>query len=86
MLFPFRTSTIFKNRWVALLWAAGICFMASEIVDSVSGVTARQGSHAPTPAATSQAASDDPVAVALGNAPPPQHLAPPPPEDVEIAR
>ncbi len=42
MLFPFRASAIFRNRWVALLWAVGICFMASEIVDSLSGVTDRQ--------------------------------------------
>ena len=34
MIFPFRTSTIFRNRWVALLWAAGICFMAAQVVDT----------------------------------------------------
>ena len=27
-MFPMRTSTIFKNRWWALLWAAGIIWFA----------------------------------------------------------
>ena len=29
-MFPFRTSTIFRNRWFAVLWAAGIIWMAVE--------------------------------------------------------
>jgi hypothetical protein len=71
MLFPFRTSAIFRNRWIALLWAAGICFMASEIVDSVSGVTDKGGHHAASkeaPASPAQT-SDDPVAPVLGSPP-----------------
>jgi hypothetical protein len=27
-MFPFRYSSIFKSRWMALLWASGICWMA----------------------------------------------------------
>jgi hypothetical protein len=27
-MFPFRYQTIFRSRWMALLWAAGICWMA----------------------------------------------------------
>lgn len=27
-MFPFRTSSIFRNRWFAVLWAAGIIWMA----------------------------------------------------------
>lgn len=27
-MYPFRYSTIFRSRWMALLWAAGICWMA----------------------------------------------------------
>ena len=74
MLFPFRTSAIFRNRWVALLWAAGICFMASEIVDSVSGVADKSARHAASKEAApaSVRTSDDPVASAL-NVPPPVH-------------
>ncbi|WP_156678330.1 hypothetical protein [Sphingomonas profundi] len=80
MLFPFRTSAIFRNRWVALMWAAGVCFMASEIVDSVAGI----GGKAPSASHAAPAgSSDDPVAVALGNARPPTIAnAPPPPTDI----
>jgi hypothetical protein len=34
MLPFFRHSWIFRSRWVALLWAAGICWMAVELVGS----------------------------------------------------
>jgi len=27
-MFPFRTSSIFRSRWMALLWAGGIIFSA----------------------------------------------------------
>ena len=27
-MYPFRYSTIFRSRWMALLWAAGICWIA----------------------------------------------------------
>ena len=30
-MLPFRHSSIFKSRWIALLWAAGILWMASDI-------------------------------------------------------
>jgi hypothetical protein len=34
-MFPFfRHAWIFRSRWVALLWAAGICWMAVELVGS----------------------------------------------------
>jgi hypothetical protein len=31
-MLPFRYSTLFRNRWFAVLWGAGICYMAVEIV------------------------------------------------------
>lgn len=32
-MLPFvRTSSVFKSRWMALLWAAGICWAAVEFV------------------------------------------------------
>jgi hypothetical protein len=34
MLFPFRTSSIFRSRWMALLWAAGVVWMAMEFAGS----------------------------------------------------
>jgi hypothetical protein len=31
-MIPMRTSTIFKNRWMALLWAAGVLWFAYDFV------------------------------------------------------
>lgn len=33
-MIPMRTSTIFKSRWMALLWAAGIVWFALDIAGS----------------------------------------------------
>jgi hypothetical protein len=33
-MIPMRTSTIFKNRWWALLWAAGIIWFAYDFAGS----------------------------------------------------
>ena len=57
-MFPMRTSTIFKNRWWALLWAAGIIWFAYDIAAS-----------APQDDANNSAAADNQNAVAnvLGN-------------------
>lgn len=41
MLPFFRYSWIFKSRWMALLWAAGICWMAVDYV----GVAPDEGSN-----------------------------------------
>jgi len=35
MLFPFRTRSIFRSRWIALLWAVGIIWMAVDVAGSV---------------------------------------------------
>ena len=57
-MIPMRTSTIFKNRWWALLWAAGIIWFAYDIAAS-----------APQDAGNNATASDDQnqVASILGN-------------------
>jgi len=37
LMLPFvRTSSVFKSRWMALLWAAGICWAAVEFVGPAS--------------------------------------------------
>lgn len=33
-MFPMRNSTIFKSRWMALLWAAGIIWFAYDFAGS----------------------------------------------------
>lgn len=33
-MFPMKTSSIFRSRWVALLWAAGILWGAYEFAGS----------------------------------------------------
>ena len=31
-MFGIKTSSIFKSRWIALLWAAGICWLAYDMI------------------------------------------------------
>ena len=33
-MIPMRTSSIFKSRWMALIWAAGILWVAYDFVGS----------------------------------------------------
>lgn len=33
-MFPMKTSTVFKSRWMALLWAAGIIWFAYDFARS----------------------------------------------------
>jgi hypothetical protein len=33
-MIPMRTSTIFKNKWMALVWAAGIIWFAYDVANS----------------------------------------------------
>ena len=57
-MIPMRTSTIFKNRWWALIWAAGIIWFAYDFAAS-----------APQDDSNNTAAADDTNKVAgiLGN-------------------
>ena len=57
-MIPMRTSTIFKSRWMALLWAAGIIWFAYDFAAS-----------APQDDGNNSAASDDQnrAAEILGN-------------------
>jgi hypothetical protein len=36
-MIPMRSSTIFKSRWMALLWAAGILWFAYDFAGSSAG-------------------------------------------------
>ena len=33
-MIPMRTSTIFKSKWMALIWAAGIIWFAYDVASS----------------------------------------------------
>ncbi|MDB5738692.1 MAG: hypothetical protein JWO65_2360 [Sphingomonas bacterium] len=39
MIFPFRHRSIFKSRWIALFWAAGIVWSAVEFAGGQPGAT-----------------------------------------------
>jgi hypothetical protein len=44
-MIPMRTSSIFKSRWMALLWAAGIIWFAVDVAgpdESANGAAAAQ--------------------------------------------
>jgi hypothetical protein len=43
-MFPFRYSSIFRSRWMAVLWAAGICWMAVDVA-SASGDGSEAGNN-----------------------------------------
>ena len=55
-MIPMRTSTIFKNRWMALVWAAGIIWFAYTVAEaqpqtsnsSSNAEQATDGTGAPT--------------------------------------
>lgn len=61
-MIPMRTSSVFKSRWIALLWAAGIIWFAYEFAGSAPD--AESGSNV-----TNGASADngDNVVQALGN-------------------
>lgn len=51
-MLPIRTRSIFKSRWIALLWAAGVCWTAVEIA---GGQDAPAGDNAATAPADAEA-------------------------------
>jgi hypothetical protein len=38
-MIPMKTSTIFKNRWFALIWAAGIIWVAYDVAGGTPQAT-----------------------------------------------
>jgi hypothetical protein len=47
-MIPMRTSTVFKNRWMALLWAAGIIWFALDYAGSSDSSAAAPAKKAET--------------------------------------
>lgn len=66
-MIPMRTSTIFKSRWMALVWAAGIIWFAYDFVGGEPQDKA--GNNVTTDAAGNSAADQDAnrIAEVLGN-------------------
>ena len=66
-MIPMRTSTIFKNRWMALLWAAGILWFAYDFAGSTPDGSS--DANAASNAAAGHGAADDAnkVAEVLGS-------------------
>lgn len=62
-MFGFRYSWIFKNRWVALLWAASICWMA---VSFAGGADDKSGNMTVSDATGAQVSPDDVKRIAEG--------------------
>jgi hypothetical protein len=47
-MMPMRTSTIFKSRWMALLWAAGIIWVAYDVAGPSGESTNAANAEQPT--------------------------------------
>lgn len=62
---PMRTSTIFKSRWMALIWAAGIIWFAYDFAGAAP--QADSGNNDAGNAAGVQADDSNKVAEVLGN-------------------
>lgn len=64
---PMRMSSIFKNRWMAIIWAAGILWFAYDFAGSAP--QEQPQGNAASDASASSISSDDQnkVAQALGN-------------------
>jgi hypothetical protein len=64
---PMRTSTVFKSRWMALVWAAGIIWFAYDFAGSQPQHQAGDNILISDTTGNSGAADDDKIAQALGN-------------------
>jgi hypothetical protein len=45
-MIPMKTSTIFKSRWMALLWAAGILWFAYDVAGGSDSSTTNASTNA----------------------------------------
>ena len=55
-MLPIKTKSVFKNRWIALLWAGGIVWSAAQFVGDQphGGTNANDQGNADTTADTSE--------------------------------
>jgi hypothetical protein len=57
-MLPIKHKSIFKSRWIALLWAGGILWSACEFVGSQPGGSDAAGNQTDAEAAQIQAAAN----------------------------
>jgi len=59
-MIPMRTSSVFKSRWMALIWAAGIIWFAYDVAGSQpQGANASANAENATDATGTPVTSDD---------------------------
>jgi hypothetical protein len=57
----FKYKWIFKNRWFALLWAGGICYMAVDFVGTTKGTEQTAGEDVFIPASEGPTISQEQI-------------------------
>ncbi len=59
-MIPMRTSSIFKSRWMALIWAAGILWLAYDVAESApQASSANNSAEEPTDVTGTPVSPDD---------------------------
>lgn len=59
-MIPMRTSSVFRSRWMALLWAAGIIWFACDVAGSQpQDANASENADQPTEATGAPVTADD---------------------------
>jgi len=59
-MIPMRSSSVFKSRWMALIWAAGIIWFAYDVAGSEpQGANTSANAEQPTDATGAPVTSDD---------------------------
>jgi hypothetical protein len=56
-MFPFRYSSIFRSRWIALFWAAGIIWWALDVAEKPKAQDDQPTANATAPDANAAAAA-----------------------------
>jgi hypothetical protein len=56
---PMKHSSIFKSRWMALLWAAGIIYFALQVATPDAPAAAKKGEQAQTTDITGAPVKDE---------------------------
>lgn len=57
-MIPMRSSTIFKSRWMALVWAAGVLWLAYDVAGG-SAASTESNAEQPTDVTGSPITNDD---------------------------